>query len=325
MKRILAEAETDRPSTRRAKFDARDPRRPLRRGRGPGDGLLVTVRLYAGPAGRHNGGNAEGGRSRSAPDRPAPGRSPVETGRTRPGAPSLIDGSPGLVRRRAAGAGRAGRRPGDRTPPIGPNDPNHPPGTPWPTTTTSSSSAAAPPVMPAPSAPPSSARRSLCVEKDKLGGICLNWGCIPTKALLTNAHVVELISRHGKSFGYSGESSLGLRPDDQAQPRRHDQDEQGDRGPLPQVQGRHKAGTAKVVGPNDRRRSTARRSPPSRSSSPPASTPEGPAGGRVRRQDDHLLQGGDGPGEASRSRCSSSAPGRSAASSPTSTTPSAPR
>ena len=27
-------------------------------------------------------------------------------------------------------------------------------------------------------------KRVLCVERDKLGGICLNWGCIPTKALL---------------------------------------------------------------------------------------------------------------------------------------------
>ena len=39
------------------------------------------------------------------------------------------------------------------------------------------------------------------------GGICLNWGCIPTKALLTNAHLVELISRHGKAFGYSGDAT----------------------------------------------------------------------------------------------------------------------
>jgi dihydrolipoamide dehydrogenase len=49
-------------------------------------------------------------------------------------------------------------------------------------------------------------KRVLCVERDKLGGICLNWGCIPTKALLTNAHLVELISRHGKAFGYSGDA-----------------------------------------------------------------------------------------------------------------------
>ncbi len=49
-------------------------------------------------------------------------------------------------------------------------------------------------------------KRVLCVEREKLGGICLNWGCIPTKALLTNAHLVELISRHGKAFGYSGDA-----------------------------------------------------------------------------------------------------------------------
>ena len=48
-------------------------------------------------------------------------------------------------------------------------------------------------------------KRALCIEKDKLGGICLNWGCIPTKALLTNAHLVELIKNHGPQFGYSGE------------------------------------------------------------------------------------------------------------------------
>jgi dihydrolipoamide dehydrogenase len=50
-------------------------------------------------------------------------------------------------------------------------------------------------------------QRVLCVEKDKLGGICLNWGCIPTKALLTNAHLVELVEKHGKQFGYSGQPS----------------------------------------------------------------------------------------------------------------------
>jgi dihydrolipoamide dehydrogenase len=50
-------------------------------------------------------------------------------------------------------------------------------------------------------------KKVVCVEKDKLGGICLNWGCIPTKALLTNAHLVEMIKNHGKEFGYSGEAA----------------------------------------------------------------------------------------------------------------------
>jgi dihydrolipoamide dehydrogenase len=50
-------------------------------------------------------------------------------------------------------------------------------------------------------------KRVLCVERDKLGGICLNWGCIPTKALLTNAHLVELLANHGKAFGFNGQAS----------------------------------------------------------------------------------------------------------------------
>jgi dihydrolipoamide dehydrogenase len=38
------------------------------------------------------------------------------------------------------------------------------------------------------------------VERDTLGGICLNWGCIPTKALLRNAELYQLMQR-GAEFG----------------------------------------------------------------------------------------------------------------------------
>ena len=38
------------------------------------------------------------------------------------------------------------------------------------------------------------------VEKSHLGGVCLNWGCIPTKALLTNAHVLDVI-KNSKKYG----------------------------------------------------------------------------------------------------------------------------
>jgi dihydrolipoamide dehydrogenase len=38
------------------------------------------------------------------------------------------------------------------------------------------------------------------VEDDRPGGVCLNWGCIPTKALLRNAEVVTLLGRAG-DFG----------------------------------------------------------------------------------------------------------------------------
>jgi dihydrolipoamide dehydrogenase len=39
-----------------------------------------------------------------------------------------------------------------------------------------------------------------CIERESLGGICLNWGCIPTKALLRSAEVLDTF-RHAKDFG----------------------------------------------------------------------------------------------------------------------------
>ena len=38
------------------------------------------------------------------------------------------------------------------------------------------------------------------VERESLGGVCLNWGCIPTKALLKSANVFEYIS-HASDYG----------------------------------------------------------------------------------------------------------------------------
>jgi len=38
------------------------------------------------------------------------------------------------------------------------------------------------------------------IEKDKLGGTCLNWGCIPTKALYASAHLIEKI-KEAHEFG----------------------------------------------------------------------------------------------------------------------------
>jgi len=38
------------------------------------------------------------------------------------------------------------------------------------------------------------------VERDKLGGVCVNIGCIPTKALLHSAYIAKLL-REAKEFG----------------------------------------------------------------------------------------------------------------------------
>jgi dihydrolipoamide dehydrogenase len=44
------------------------------------------------------------------------------------------------------------------------------------------------------------------VERSHLGGVCLNWGCIPTKALLTTGEVFGLLSQL-KAFGVNAESA----------------------------------------------------------------------------------------------------------------------
>src|ERR1700745_319552 len=42
------------------------------------------------------------------------------------------------------------------------------------------------------------------VERDELGGICLNWGCIPTKALLRSSEIYHLLHRLDE-FGFSAQ------------------------------------------------------------------------------------------------------------------------
>jgi len=42
--------------------------------------------------------------------------------------------------------------------------------------------------------------KTAIIEKDNLGGVCLNWGCIPTKALLKSAQVFEYIN-HAADYG----------------------------------------------------------------------------------------------------------------------------
>jgi dihydrolipoamide dehydrogenase len=44
--------------------------------------------------------------------------------------------------------------------------------------------------------------RAAVVEKEFLGGVCLNLGCIPSKALLRNAEVVRTLRHGGKEFGF---------------------------------------------------------------------------------------------------------------------------
>ena len=47
--------------------------------------------------------------------------------------------------------------------------------------------------------------KTAIVEKENLGGVCLNWGCIPTKALLKSAQVFEYLN-HASDYGLSAEN-----------------------------------------------------------------------------------------------------------------------
>src|SRR5215467_1622502 len=44
--------------------------------------------------------------------------------------------------------------------------------------------------------------KTAIVEREFLGGICLNWGCIPTKALLRSAEILHYLE-HAKDYGLS--------------------------------------------------------------------------------------------------------------------------
>jgi dihydrolipoamide dehydrogenase len=43
-------------------------------------------------------------------------------------------------------------------------------------------------------------QKVLCVEKDEVGGVCLNWGCVPSKAVIATSHTFEKV-QHGATYG----------------------------------------------------------------------------------------------------------------------------
>ncbi|QQY08281.1 MAG: dihydrolipoyl dehydrogenase [Candidatus Xiphinematobacter sp.] len=44
-------------------------------------------------------------------------------------------------------------------------------------------------------------KKVACVEENRAGGTCLNWGCIPTKSLLRNAELYHIVQQRGEEFG----------------------------------------------------------------------------------------------------------------------------
>ena len=53
--------------------------------------------------------------------------------------------------------------------------------------------------------------KTAVVEREHLGGICLNWGCIPTKALLRSAEIYQYMN-NAESYGLSSYPALLVAP-----------------------------------------------------------------------------------------------------------------
>jgi dihydrolipoamide dehydrogenase len=53
--------------------------------------------------------------------------------------------------------------------------------------------------------------KTAVVEREHLGGICLNWGCIPTKALLRSAEIFQYLN-HAKDYGLKVDGEIGFDP-----------------------------------------------------------------------------------------------------------------
>ncbi|MCC5876028.1 MAG: dihydrolipoyl dehydrogenase [Candidatus Sumerlaeia bacterium] len=92
--------------------------------------------------------------------------------------------------------------------------------------------------------------KTAVVEKARLGGICLNWGCIPTKALLKNAEIFDKLS-HGDEWGVKVD---GLKYDfDKIISRSRGVADKMSKG-IDILMKKNKvtpiAGTAKILGPN---------------------------------------------------------------------------
>src|SRR3972149_5921851 len=54
--------------------------------------------------------------------------------------------------------------------------------------------------------------KTAVIEKDRIGGLCLNWGCIPSKALLWNAEGVHLFHRAGELEVQPSPARAGVGP-----------------------------------------------------------------------------------------------------------------
>ena len=185
--------------------------------------------------------------------------------------------------------------------------------------------------------------KTAIVEREHLGGICLNWGCIPTKALLRSAEIFHY-AQHAKDYGLSldGTMTSDAARRGEALARRLRAAQRRRRLPLKKNKVDVIWGEATIVKPGEVKvdgLEEVRAGPPiprRRARWAPAPTgqahhhrhrraPARAARHRAGREADLDLFRGDGAARPCRNRCSSSARAPSASSSPRSTARWAPR
>ena len=92
--------------------------------------------------------------------------------------------------------------------------------------------------------------KAACIEKEKLGGVCLNWGCIPSKALLKSAEYSRLIHEELNSYGLAADNPRADFGKVIARSRRvADQSERGVKFLFQKYGVTSISGTATIVGP----------------------------------------------------------------------------
>ena len=92
--------------------------------------------------------------------------------------------------------------------------------------------------------------KAVVIEREALGGTCLNWGCIPTKALLKNAEIVSYV-RRSEEFGLKFDGFHADYEVAMARSRRVvDRNTRGVRFLLRKNNVEHIEGTGRIAGPN---------------------------------------------------------------------------
>ena len=178
--------------------------------------------------------------------------------------------------------------------------------------------------------------KTAIVESAYLGGICLNWGCIPTKALLRSAEMFHFM-QHAKDYGLSAENvsfdpqggggALARRVEAAERRRRLPDEEEQGHGHL----GRGHDRRARQGHGEELRRSRRRRARWARAPIRPSTSSSRPARGRACCRASSPTRNWSGPisrrwcRRRCRNRCWWSARARSASSSRRSSAPWAPR